>query len=520
MAICMKTVEKLYKGGLVNEKNFKALAKKYSDGGIEDGILPSEEKKLSTGIAALDQAINDPAVLAAQQLRQRQEQEQQAQADYQENVDKQDIYDRTYKYKDVTEAKNQLMQSAQARKEQQQEAYAKGNEVAVVPASDSMQVEPQEQKPQNAGALFDKSMSALGFDEQSMARSAASGANLGAEAAAAQKSYELQMNKERENQAKVEQLRRERMEKSANELNDALIDFKKTSAIDPNRFTANLSTGQKIVAAIGIALSGKGGLDILQSAINRDIEAQKANQQNKADAIKGQQTMYSLMLQRFGDERAADAATRMGLLQDAEMKLKALGVKAQGIQMQQNAQNALAQIDLEKKKLAVTFATAVQNSKNFQTDDKVYNDILNKVPQHLQSDAMKEYNTYKQTQSDLNQVKAIFKEMNSISMTDRAAGKIPFKSDKMQPLISKMTPLIKNVLKEALNEADVKRLLDPFVRQGLDTDKDMQTKERQFDEMISSRIAGQTQIIAPYLRAAGVGGFGARKYDEQAPTRR
>lgn len=64
--------------------------------------------------------------------------------------------------------------------------------------------------------------------------------------------------------------------------------------IDPNRMYKNMSTGNKILGGIGLLLSGVGGavnhgqnagFQVMQSAINQDIEAQKADMTNRLDVI-------------------------------------------------------------------------------------------------------------------------------------------------------------------------------------------------------------------------------------------
>ncbi len=79
--------------------------------------------------------------------------------------------------------------------------------------------------------------------------------------------------------------------KRNDERSEKLFQEAMDSKIDPNRYWENKSTGGKISAAIGIALAGIGGgmggqggnmaLDVINKAIDRDIDAQKANLSNK-----------------------------------------------------------------------------------------------------------------------------------------------------------------------------------------------------------------------------------------------
>lgn len=97
--------------------------------------------------------------------------------------------------------------------------------------------------------------------------------------------------------------------------NDDLFEAAKNAKIDPNRVWNNKSTGSKVSTIIGMMFSGAGSgvtgqpnmaAEMLNKQIDRDIEAQKADIQNK-------QSLYSLNLQRYRDTTAAEDATRMQL---------------------------------------------------------------------------------------------------------------------------------------------------------------------------------------------------------------
>lgn len=83
--------------------------------------------------------------------------------------------------------------------------------------------------------------------------------------------------------------------------------------IDPNRYFGNMNTGNKIIAAISIALSGIGSgltgkpnmaMNVIQNSIDRDIEAQKLELGKK-------NTLLSENLRRFGDLNTATQMTQL-----------------------------------------------------------------------------------------------------------------------------------------------------------------------------------------------------------------
>jgi len=87
--------------------------------------------------------------------------------------------------------------------------------------------------------------------------------------------------------------------------------------IEPGRFMANLSTGNKILAGISLVLGGAGGglngsgrnaaMEVLQKTIDADIDAQKTNLGKK-------QSLLTQNLQKTRDLQEAEAMTRSQIL--------------------------------------------------------------------------------------------------------------------------------------------------------------------------------------------------------------
>lgn len=92
------------------------------------------------------------------------------------------------------------------------------------------------------------------------------------------------------------------------------LDDLNAQKIEPNRLYANQSTGDKIIAAIGIALGGiasgmtgqkNSALEIIQNAIDRDIEAQKIEVEKKSKNVAVQGSLYNDLVGRLQNEDAA-----------------------------------------------------------------------------------------------------------------------------------------------------------------------------------------------------------------------
>lgn len=139
-------------------------------------------------------------------------------------------------------------------------------------------------------------------------------------------SDEERLAAQREGEIAVEQrLQEKRDADRAREMQAKQDDFNATAKelantkIDSGHFWASRSTGQKIAGLIGIALggfaSGAGGgnnpaLDMIDKAIDRDVEDQKAAFMAKKEGLAAKQSAFGMAMQRYGDERQAEAIAR------------------------------------------------------------------------------------------------------------------------------------------------------------------------------------------------------------------
>lgn len=136
------------------------------------------------------------------------------------------------------------------------------------------------------------------------------------------------------------------IQKRADELRGQL----ERGEINPNRVWEESSTGSKIGAVLGMLVAGVGAgyqgrenmaVAQINKAIDRDIDAQKANLNKKSNLL----TSYMAQL---GDERAAEAAARAHALTVAEVKVKQAAASAQTPEAK--AALLMAQGQLEQKR--------------------------------------------------------------------------------------------------------------------------------------------------------------------------
>lgn len=140
-------------------------------------------------------------------------------------------------------------------------------------------------------------------------------------------------------------------------------------AVDENRFWANKSTGEKVLAGIGLFLgafgsNGNKAANIIQDAITQDINIQKANIDQKSKGVTAQRSLYNDMYATYKDKDAADAATRMAYLNNAQMKVQAMGARYQGQEAKAKAMSMMGELEVKKNEAALNFQAAMSKMYN------------------------------------------------------------------------------------------------------------------------------------------------------------
>jgi hypothetical protein len=165
-----------------------------------------------------------------------------------------------------------------------------------------------------------------------MAESAAT-EKLGQEEASIYEKTQKQIAKEEAEQAaKVNAVQQE-----ADKLRQEIANTK----IEPKGFWEKRSTGEKIVAGIGLFLSSltpqgaQNAIKIIDDEIERDISLQEKNLANKKNTL-------SSLEQKLGSLDAAKAAIRLKAAQQAELELKKVAATAKGPLVRAKAEQGLA----------------------------------------------------------------------------------------------------------------------------------------------------------------------------------
>ena len=167
----------------------------------------------------------------------------------------------------------------------------------------------------------------------------------------------------------------------------------KNYSIDPKR--AFKSTGSQVMAAFAMAIGAfaeglSGGkvpntaLIIIDNAIKRDVEAQKAEMAKYTDVLKNKNNVYARMLQKFGNEEAAMKASITLGLSAAESSIDELVAKyGPDSKQAQVAAGFKARLAGDKAKLmlelAKTNARVLGRGKNLGEAQKLFKNALGEI---------------------------------------------------------------------------------------------------------------------------------------------
>lgn len=154
-----------------------------------------------------------------------------------------------------------------------------------------------------------------------------------------------------EKQQEAEVNRQQILTEETGKLKASMANFQQMK-VEPTRLFKNADGSTDYPKAIGAAIAvglgalgaslparmgGTGGpnqaLGIIQRAIDRDIDAQKSDIASKRMGIGMQQNLLGMMRDEFTDDRQAESATRIQMLQTSEMELDRMAAAAKAPQI-------------------------------------------------------------------------------------------------------------------------------------------------------------------------------------------
>lgn len=170
-----------------------------------------------------------------------------------------------------------------------------------------------------------------------------------------------------------EQERQEHVDGEMTKLQGAVSDLR-TSGIDPYRFyrhsDGSVDYPKSIASAIAVGMGalgsnlprqygGTGGpnlaMQIIERAIDRDLGAQKEDLANKRAGVGLQMNLLGQMRSQFGEERQADRAARVVMLDHYKLKLEEARAKAGDANTAAKFDAAIADVDVRTAQISGDF---------------------------------------------------------------------------------------------------------------------------------------------------------------------
>jgi len=203
---------------------------------------------------------------------------------------------------------------------------------------------------------------------------------------AVQREYEIALQQERQarmREAAMQQSIAERDQEMADRQADFDNSVKSLSqmAVDPNRFWATRSTGQKIAGFVSMALGGflqgarggsNPGMDAINVAIDRDIQAQMSAYQSARDTVNAKQTAFGLAMQKYQNADAARAMARAAALDTVQAQLGQNAALWKDTEAANRANSAIAALeDLKAQQIAqgIRFILPTAGARMFRDRD-------------------------------------------------------------------------------------------------------------------------------------------------------
>lgn len=136
--------------------------------------------------------------------------------------------------------------------------------------------------------------------------------------------------------------------------------------VDPDRWYASRSTGQKIAGALAVALggyqrglAGRGDnpmLKAMNKAIDQDVRTQLLEHKDKKAGVASKKNLVGFYRDRLQNDQQAVAAAKMKINGDAQMRVLAFKAKNKGTQAGLNADKLLIDLQVSEARYKAEFA--------------------------------------------------------------------------------------------------------------------------------------------------------------------
>lgn len=275
--------------------------------------------------------------------------------------------------------------------------------------------------------------------------------------------------------------------------------------VEPGRYLTNMGPGQKVSTAIGLILGGIGGglthqenpaLKFLTNAIDKDVEAQKANIGKENDILKAYEAKYK-------DRSTAISMYKATNLANIAQILKQKAALQGSAMVQQRADAAINRLNgLAAQNLTEAGSHRMKAKAMPQAGD--IGAIIATMPKELHKQAYEELGNYRGVQSSIAQVAPI---LDKLYKDSRASNQLssPLQSALlMKQARAKLFPVVKRIIGEKMSDKDADAMLNPFLTGMSGNENTKNAAIQGLEDSLWSKVPELTPILSEQLGQYGI----------------
>lgn len=274
------------------------------------------------------------------------------------------------------------------------------------------------------------------------------------------------------------------------------------SKIDPNRYMHNMSTGSKILSAIGLVLSGAGAgargtnlaYDHLQRAINDDIDSQKADQSKAMN-------LWRMNRENLHDDQATNLATQNQMLTLAQSKIAMAGATTQNAEAHFRAAEMVNKIEQQKAENRFKLGLIGQNGGGgqFNSNDPatLVPVLMAHAPPEAQKKALDEIESAENAVNNRQKILEAFDNSSKEQTVLKTGAGLLRTSPNVGALHQLMLPSFKDI-DSTVRQAAMDETFHNLTPQSGDSEYKIQTKKQALINWLDSKKA------APTAKAYGI----------------
>lgn len=279
--------------------------------------------------------------------------------------------------------------------------------------------------------------------------------------------------------------------------------------IDNNRLFNNMSTGRRVLVGIGLFMSAfsneamKNSLNLIENAINRDINAQKDEIKRGRFGITGKQNQLKLLSAKYNDD--ITAANALSLLQKRKVidtidaQLRRAETDADRGKLKLLKSKLLQSMKPNIQKMSEIQLRQIDTANKMQYADPIEQMILAKTSllpkDKSRDDALGELSEFRDEENALRQVDSVYSSFMNKDTSSALLARIPFTKSKAQQLaaFARMFGPIKSLINEAVTTGELK-VFYPLIPRHDDREEVLRQKMYDFKQALINRFKPKTKL--------------------------